>query len=183
VVARHCGWRSTMPSHVIKDGTHRASVRRLSGPVDCWRTEAGVHRSIRGASDPRLAKGGPVRSDPRDVSPHERGAVDPSRREPRLVHAADGKQVFWVDGEVDQRVDDAAMRERREARLSRSRSVRLRPPKEVSPLRSLPRRLRPRDPHRASLCPRCQWRAAGEQQHRENRRRGHGRYKARAHRG
>jgi hypothetical protein len=55
----------------------------------------------------RLAGGemrGPVRSEPRDISPHESGAVDASRRRPLLVHADDGKQVFRPDGPVDRRV-------------------------------------------------------------------------------
>jgi hypothetical protein len=54
---------------------------------------------------------GPVRSERRDLSPHESGAVDPSRRTPLLVHAAGGKRVYRADGPVARRVDDAAMRE------------------------------------------------------------------------
>ena len=54
---------------------------------------------------------GPARTEPRDVSPHESGAVDPWGRTPLLVHAADGKRVYRADGPVARRVDDAAMRE------------------------------------------------------------------------
>jgi hypothetical protein len=32
-------------------------------------------------------------------------------RTPLLVHAADGKQVFWADGPLDRGVDGRAMRE------------------------------------------------------------------------
>ena len=67
--------------------------------------------SLRDGS-PAFGRGaGPVRSEPRDVSPHESGVVDPSRRAPLLVHATDGKRVFRADGPVAQPGGEAAMRE------------------------------------------------------------------------
>src|SRR5436305_111755 len=46
-------------------------------------------------------KEGPSESEPRDVSPHESGALAPSRRGALPVHAADAKQVFRADSAVD----------------------------------------------------------------------------------
>lgn len=55
-------------------------------------------------------------SEPRDVSPHESGSADPSRRAQLHVHAVMGKQVFQADGRVNRHVDDVAMRESGEER-------------------------------------------------------------------
>ena len=64
----------------------------------------------RGGGSRDWRQGGPVRSEPRDISLDESGAVDTSRCMRLLVHAADRKRGSRADGPVDRRVDDKAMR-------------------------------------------------------------------------
>jgi hypothetical protein len=84
---RHCGFPLCLLARCGSDARSakrsRSSSRSgsASGPPACaykWRDA------------------GPVRSEPRDGSPHLGRAVDPSRRMPYPVHDADRNWAFWA---------------------------------------------------------------------------------------
>jgi hypothetical protein len=91
-------------SHFYKPTIAGGRLTQFERPPFVWEQVRAV-----GLQAPRVWRNsGLSRSWPRDLSPRESGAGDPSRRTRWLVHAAEEKRVFRTDRHDDRRVDEAA---------------------------------------------------------------------------
>ena len=87
---------------------HCDHAERRSRAGGGCRSAYALASSVAGARRTRIWRiSGLSRSWPRDVSPRKSGAMDPSRRTRRLVHASEGKRVFRSDAHDERRIENA----------------------------------------------------------------------------